>query len=146
MNEEELYKLSLLEQQANQIQEQISLVIKKVQELDLLSMSLDKIDKSKEKQMFASIGEGIYIDTDLRDKKLLVNVGKNIFVHKEIGEARNLVDKQGKLLEELKKKMEGDIEKLSKEANTLVKKIKEEGETEQEQEKGKKKRSKAKEE
>ena len=67
-------------------------------------------------------------------------------MHKEIGEARNLVDKQGKLLEELKKKMEGDIEKLSKEANTLVKKIKEEGETEQEQEKGKKKRSKAKEE
>ncbi|MBI2448981.1 hypothetical protein HYV49_01660 [Candidatus Pacearchaeota archaeon] len=140
MHQEDLYKLSLLEQQAGQIQEQVALVIKKMQELDLLALSLNKIDKSKEKRILASIGEGIYIDTDLRDKDLLVNVGKNIFVHKNIGETRKLIEKQNKLLDELKKKMESDIEKISKELNVLVEKIRNENEQESgEQEKERKK-------
>lgn len=143
MNEEDLYRLSLLEQQANQIQEQIAFIIKKMQELDLLALSLDKIDKSKEKRLLASIGEGIYIDTDLRDKELLVNIGRNIFVNKNIVEAKRLIEKQNKLLEELKNKMEQDITKVSKEANVLVEKIKE-GEN-QEAVENKKKREKSKE-
>ena len=145
MQEEDLYKLSLLEQQANQIQEQIGLIVKKMQELDLLALSLDKINKNKDKRILASIGEGIYIDTDLRDKELLVNVGRSIFVHKNIGETKKLIDKQNKLLEELKKKMEIDIEKISKELNLLVEKIREEPGQEK-QSKDNKKKGKAKEE
>lgn len=146
MKEEDLYKLGLLEQQANQIQEQITLVVKKMQELDVLALSLDKIDKSKEKRLLASVGEGIYIDTDLRDKDLLINVGKNIFVHKTIGDARKLIDKQNKLLQELKGKMEVDVEKISKELNIMVENMKKQEEETGQKEKGNKKQRKSKEE
>jgi prefoldin alpha subunit len=82
--EEYIMQLSMLEQQAREIQQQVALVNQKIGELDVLKFSLNKLNTSKEKEFLAPLGEGVFAKAFLEDKELFVNVGSKIIVKKSI--------------------------------------------------------------
>ncbi len=126
--EEYIMQLSMLEQQAREIQQQVGLVNQKIGELDVLKLSLNRLEASKEKEFLAPLGEGIFAKAILEDKELFVNVGSKIIVKKSIKDAEGIIDKQHQQLELLRKELEQGIEQLNNELQHIVNKARKEQE------------------
>src|SRR3989344_992973 len=97
--QELMYKLSLFEQQMQLIQQQIEAVEKALNETNSLNIGLEDIKDSKDKEILASIGKGIYIKGKIIDNNLIVDVGGRNFVKKNISETQNMIKEQIKKLE-----------------------------------------------
>jgi len=121
--EELLFRLSMLEQEAKKLQEQIELINQQQEEFEILKGSLKKIDSSKEKEFLASLGKGIFIKSEIKDKKLFVNVGEGIVVKKKPEEAIEIIDKQIKELNKLRVSLMEQLENLNSEMRKLVESV-----------------------
>lgn len=146
--EEYIFQLSALEQQAREIQQQVGLVNQKINELNVLKLSLDKLEKTHEKEFLAPLGEGVFVKARLEEKELFVNVGSKIMVRKSMKETEAILEKQSKQLEGLRKELEQGIENLNNELQHIVDKARKEQESGEDVEmieegKGKKGRKKA---
>ena len=83
MNQEQyLLNLQMLEEQANQFEEQLKLIDQQISELNKLKEDLAAFEKSNEKEMFAEFGKGIFVKATVDKKEFLVDVGEKIFVKK----------------------------------------------------------------
>lgn len=116
MNEELLYKISLLEQEAKKLEENIKSINTQVQEFESIKSSLFGLDK----ELLAGLGKGIYFKSQALENDLLVNIGCNILVKKSREETSKLIDNQIKELEQLKLKLLEHIENLNKEMGNLI--------------------------
>ena len=117
-NEELLYQISLLEQEAKNMEDNIKAVNEQISEFETLKLSLGSLDK----EILAGLGKGIFLKSKVEDGSLLVNVGCNILVKKNKTQASSIIDKQIKEMEELKIKLVSHIEHLNNELNSLVEK------------------------
>ncbi|GEM_PF-1227345 len=124
--EEYLMQLSMLEQQAREIQQQVSLVNQKINELAVLKISLEKLHETQEKEFLAPLGEGVFVKAKLEEKELFVNVGSKVVVRKSIKDTKAIIDKQQGQLEEVRTELEGNIELLNKELQKIVNKARKE--------------------
>lgn len=113
--QEIMFKLSVFEQQIRQLQEQHQAVEQAITETNTLFYSLDDIKGSQNKEIFASIGKGIFIKGRIDEEDLIVDVGGRKFVKKTIGETQELIKAQVKKLEEIKKELEENLEKVNSE-------------------------------
>jgi len=137
MNQEYLIKLSLFEQQANQYEEHLNLIEKEMIELAELKLSLDKLEKSREKEILAGLGKGIYIKTKLDKKELFVNIGSRVVVNKSFSEIRKIIDSQVGKLGEMKPKIHLEIEKIKRQLDRLVEDAESEQDKDEDEEKQK---------
>jgi prefoldin alpha subunit len=124
--EEILFKLSLIEQRSQEIKQQIEAVDNQVSELENLKSCFKNIEKSKNKEMLANLGRGVFIKTKIDDEKLFVNVGSKIVVRKTPEEASKIIDGQIKEMNELKEEFVHNLEHLNSELAELVDEAKEE--------------------
>ncbi len=118
--EDYLIRLSLLEQESNKIEEQIGLINQQIAELEVLKLSLEKLDKTKEKEILAPFGKGIFFKAEIKEKELFVNIGANVVVKKKPKETTEIVQRQIKQLEELKKSLMKNIEDIRIQLESLV--------------------------
>jgi len=118
--EDYLIKLSMIQQQAEKLQEQVQIVNQQIAEFEILNSSLDKIEKSKEKEILANLGKGIFIKSEIKDKELFVNVGQGIVVKKRAEETIHIINKQVRELEELKANLLGEIEQINFQLQELL--------------------------
>ena len=103
-NQHELmFKLSMFEQQMQQIQQQLQAVEKGIIEMSQLNLGLDELVGSTGKEIFAPIGRGIFAKAKLTDENLTVDIGGQNFVKKTIPETKEIIEKQIGKLEEAKK-------------------------------------------
>ena len=113
-NQQELmFKLSMFEQQMQQLQQQLQAVEQGMIEMSTLNLGLDELVGSKDKEIFAPIGRGIFVKAKLLSEELTVDVGGKNFVKKTIPDTKKTIDEQIKKLEDVK----GDLEKSMKEMN-----------------------------
>ena len=118
-NQEELmYKLQMYEQQIQQLQQQLEAVEQAIVEMTSLVLGLDELVGSKDKEILAPIGRGIFVKTKLISKDLTVDVGGKNFVKKSIPETKKLIQDQVIKLEEVKKELEGNLEEINNELTT----------------------------
>lgn len=110
--QELMFKLSMFEQQIQQLQHQIQAVEQGVVELSNLNFGLGDLKGSEGKEVMTSIGKGIFTKTKLISEDLIVDVGGKNFVKKSISETQQLLQKQIKKLEEIKKELEDSLEKV----------------------------------
>lgn len=136
--EEYIMQLSMLEQQAKEVQQQVMMVNQKINEMNVLKLSLDRINHSTEKEFLAPLGEGVFVKAKLEDKELFVNVGAKTVVKKSIKETEGIIDKQVKQLEDLRKELEKGIEKLNTDLENVVNKARKESEEHHDEETAKK--------
>ncbi len=99
-DQEAMLRASFYEQQAQQVREQIDILEREVQELEQFNENLATLDTSKEKQMLASLGKGIYVPATLADKTLFVEVGSSVIVKKTPQETQEVVKNQLKKLKD----------------------------------------------
>ncbi len=118
MNEELLYKISILEQEAKKMEESIKAVNEQISEFESLKSSISSLDKD----VLAGLGKGIYFKSQVQDQDFLVNVGCNILIKKNKEQAVQIVDKQIKELEQLKLRLLENVEHLNKQMSGLVEK------------------------
>jgi prefoldin alpha subunit len=119
-NQEELmYKLSLYEQQIQQLQQQLEAVEQAIVEMNSLFLGMDELVGSKEKEILAPIGRGIFVKTKLVSEDLTVDVGGKNFVKKDIPETKKLIEEQIKKLEEVKKELNDNLEKINGELTNV---------------------------
>jgi len=123
-NEEEvIMKLSMFEQQIQQLQQQIGAIERGIVELSSLNLGLDEIVGGKDKEIFAAIGKGIFARAKLTSEDLNVDVGGGNFVKKTIPETKQLIEEQVGKLQEVKKELENNLERIGEEFNSMINQI-----------------------
>ena len=113
--QEVMFKLSIFEQQIRQLQEQHQAVEQAITETGSLMYSLDDLKGSEGKEIFASIGKGIFVKGEIKSDDLIVDVGGKRFVKKSISETQELIKKQVKKLDGIKIEIEENLEKINEE-------------------------------
>tara|TARA_Y100000031_G_C8199439_1_gene375459 strand:+ start:988 stop:1392 length:405 start_codon:yes stop_codon:yes gene_type:complete len=121
--QEILFKLSMFEQQVQQLQQQLQAVEQGIVELNSLSLGLDGLDGKKGKEILAPIGKGIFAKAKLLSEELIVNIGDKTFVKKNISETKKIIEKQIEKLEEVKKELDKNLENVNGELRGLIKSV-----------------------
>jgi prefoldin alpha subunit len=124
--QEFMYKLSMFEQQMQLIQQQIEAIEQAVNETRLLNSGLEELKASKDREILATIGKGIYVKGKLLDDKLLVDVGGKRFVKKTVNETQETITEQIKKLEDVKKELENNLKKINEELGKIFSEYQEE--------------------
>ena len=121
MNQEQLIQLQVIEQETQQLEQQSQLIEQSLIEMQNLSSSLDELEKTDKKDIFANIGRGIYIPAEIKDKTLSVEVGNKVFVKKSIPETKEIIEDQVQRLGSAREQISDRIEDLRVEVNQLMK-------------------------
>ena len=118
--QELLFKFSIFERQIKEIQQQINAVEKGILDLSSLNFGLDELKGSRDKEIFAAIGRGIFVKAKIVSEELNVDIGNGNFIKKNIPETKELISEQIKKLETIKKELENNFEEIGKEINSMM--------------------------
>ncbi len=118
--QEMMFKLSMFEQQIQQLQQQLQAVEQGIFEMTSLSEGLGELVGSEGKEILAPIGRGIFLKTKLLSEDLTVDIGGKTFVKKTIGEAQEMIKEQLKKLDEVKKELNDNLEKVGEEMQKVM--------------------------
>lgn len=116
--QEKLFRLSMLEQQARQIEQQLQAIEQQIIEMQLLKMNLDELKKADAKdEILASIGRNIFVKTSLKDKELFVDIGAKTIVKKSADEAKEIIDKDISRMAETRNRILEEFDAIANEIN-----------------------------
>lgn len=120
-NEQEmLFRFSMFERQIKEIQQQIESVERGIIDLTTLNFGLDELVGSKDKEIFAPMGRGIFVKAKLLSEELNVDIGQGNFIQKSIPETKELIEEQIKKLEQVKKELEHSLEEFGEELTNMM--------------------------
>ena len=120
-NQQELmFKLSMFEQQIQQLQQQLQAVEQGIVDMRSLHLGLNELVGSTGKEIIAPIGRGIFARAKLLSEDLTVDVGGKNFVKKSVPETKKIIDKQIKKLENIKQDLKNNLEEVSKELMNVM--------------------------
>lgn len=126
-NQQELmFKLSMFEQQIQQLQQQLQAVEQGMVEMDSLSLGLDELKGAEGKEIFSPIGRGIFAKTKLLSEELTVDIGGGNLVKKSIPDTKKIIEGQIKKLEDVQKDLNDNLEKVSFELQRVMEGAREE--------------------
>ena len=123
--QELLYKFSMFEQQIRELQQQIEAIEKGIIDLNSLNFGLDELVGGIGKEIFASVGKGIFVKAKLISEELNVDIGNGNFVKKSIPETKQLIEEQIKKLEGIRKELEKSLEEIGGELTRMMNDAKE---------------------
>lgn len=113
--QELMLKLSMYEQQIQQLQQQLQAIEQAIVEMNSLNLGLDELVGSEGKEILAQIGRGIFAKTKLLSEELTVDIGGKNFVKKSIPDTKKIIEEQIRKLEDVKKELEDNLEKINEE-------------------------------
>ncbi|OGJ16080.1 prefoldin subunit alpha [Candidatus Pacearchaeota archaeon RBG_13_36_9] len=129
--EQYIMQLAALEQEATKYQEQMQMLDQQVNEIQAIQDSLNELDKSKEKTIYANIGKNIFVKTEVTDKNLLVDVGNRTFLKKSIPDTLKIVEEQLSKIAEAKGKIIERLQELQEQMQAIVEQAEKEVEKEE---------------
>ena len=116
--EDYLLKLSILEQEAKRLYENIQIVSQQISELNSLKSSLN--DLGEKKEILANLGRGVLLKSEIKDKELFVNIGAGVVLKKSPEDVQKIIENQVKQLEEIKKNLSDGIEQINEQIQNLI--------------------------
>jgi prefoldin alpha subunit len=120
-NEQELlFKFGMFERQIRELQQQLEAVDRGIVDLTSLNFGLDDLVGSKDKEIFAPMGKGIFVNAKLISEDLNVDIGNGNFVKKSIPDTKKLIGEQIKKLEEVRNELENNLEEIGKEVTKMM--------------------------
>ena len=119
-NQEILFKLSMIEQQMQNLYQQLQSVERGMTELETLDVGLDNLKNPEGKEIFAQVGKGIFTKAKIISNEFIVDIGEKNFVKKSVEETKKLLQEQIKKLDEVKNEINVNIEEVSKEAEKIT--------------------------
>jgi prefoldin alpha subunit len=121
--QELLMQINLLQQQAEQLQQQLQTVEQNTLELHGLHNDLDEFKDSKGKEILTPVGLGVFVKAKLDSEDLIVNIGGENFATKSISETKEIIKGQMKKLDLLKVDLDKGLEKISEEATKMISQV-----------------------
>lgn len=109
--------------ESQEVEERLNLVAQQISELEEFGMSIEEIDRSREKDILASLGKGVYLPAQIKEKELFIGVGSGIFVKKKPHEATAVVKSQIEGLLKMREDLLERNEDLNEEMQELMKNI-----------------------
>ena len=122
-NEELIIQLSIMEQKAQQIEQQLQLIDENLIDLERLKDGLDELKNAKGKEIFASIGRGIFVKAKIDDEEILTDVGGRNFVKKDLSETKKILDEQSSKLSVVRDQLLQELQTMNIEFQTMIEKI-----------------------
>ncbi|MEM5812772.1 MAG: prefoldin subunit alpha [Candidatus Aenigmatarchaeota archaeon] len=118
-------KYQMLKQQLNTLKSQRSLLEKNIELIRATIENMKEINSIQEgKEILASIGNGVYIKTELKNNKnVIVEIGNDIIVEKPIPQAISLLEKKITETKEIIEKIDKQIIAFENEINNIEKEI-----------------------
>ena len=111
MDQEILFKASLIQKQAEEIQQNLQIIDNEINELEEYSHNLEYLSQVKEKSIVTNLGKGLHMKATLEDpSELYVEVGAGVVVKKNILEAKEIIEIQMKKLAEARVHLMGKLE------------------------------------
>lgn len=120
VNQEMLMKMSLYDQQMKAIQQQLEAVEQAMHDISELNLGLDEFKNSKDKEIMAHVGRGIFVKAKVISDDLIVDVGDKNFVKKSVPESQKLIESQIEKLSEFKKDLGKNLENINSELMSLI--------------------------
>lgn len=117
--QELIYKFSIFEKQIKQLKEQMDAVENAILDINSLGFGLDELKGSKDREILAAIGKGIYAKAKLTSEELFVDVGEGNIVKKDIEGTKKIIEKQTKKLREIQKELENAMDSLNNEITNV---------------------------
>jgi len=114
-DQEIMVKLGMFEQQIKQTHQQLQAVEQAIVEINSLNIGLDELKGSKDQEILAPIGKGIFVKTKLVSEDLIVDVGNKNFVTKNIEATKKTIQEQIKKLEKARTQLEKMLEEINEE-------------------------------
>jgi len=118
--QELIFKLSMFEQQAQQIQQQLQAVEQGIVEMRSLSIGIGELKGAEGKEILAPVGRGIFVKAKLLSEKLIVDIGKKNFITKDIPETQDIISEQISKLEEVRESLEASMEDINRELTNTI--------------------------
>lgn len=124
MDAESVFQASLLERQANELEQNLQLVEAQINQLEEFKKSLEFLIKSKDNEILASFGRGVYVKSTLKDKeKLFVEVGAGIMVKKTPEETKLIIESQISRLKQARMQIISQIEMTQEQLEEFLSEI-----------------------
>ena len=118
--QEILFKLSLIEQQMQNLHSQLQAVEQGIVELETLKIGLEEFNNSKGKEIIAPLGKGIFTKAKIISDKLIVDIGNKNLIKKSVKDTQKLIVEQIGKLREAKKELNENLEATSKDAEKMI--------------------------
>jgi prefoldin alpha subunit len=118
--QENLMKLQVMAQEANELDQQLQLIEQHINDMDSLNEGLEGLENTKSKDILANIGKGIYIPAEIKDKELFVEIGQKTVVKKSIPDAKIIIKSQIEKLNSAKLEVMSRVEGLQREMSNLM--------------------------
>ena len=121
MEQQQMIQMQMLQQEAEDLNQQLQLIEQNLSEIQELKSSLNEIGKKENKEILANIGKKIYLPVEIKDENLFVEIGKGNFVKKTVPETIQVIEEQTKKLVAGKQEVAERLEQLQKEVESLMK-------------------------
>jgi prefoldin alpha subunit len=118
--QELIFKFSMYERQIREIQQQLEAIERGIVDLNTLNMGLNDLIGSKDKEIYAQLGKGIFVNAKMNSEDLNVDIGDGNFVKKSIPDTQKLIGEQTKKLNEIKRELETSLEDIEKELTKMM--------------------------
>jgi prefoldin alpha subunit len=116
--QEHIRRFSILQQKANQIQEQIQQINSQIEEFEGLKRSVGDVKEGRE--VLSPLGRGLFFKSDVKDKKLFVSIGSGIVVKRNPEKAGEIIDKQIGNMKDVKKDLVEEIEGINSQFQEIL--------------------------
>lgn len=123
--QKEVLQINLLDGKLHELEQQMAMLEKQINELQLCQLALDEIKSIKpDTEMFAAISPGVFVKTKLKDNdKFLINTGAKIFCKKNLKDTREFVQKKLDEALEVYNKLGSDMNSIIETMQLLEKEI-----------------------
>lgn len=120
MNNEMMARLEEVHYLSKDIEEKLGLVDQELAEMRKFEEAVTELDKTKEKEILASLGKGVYVKSEIKEDKLLIDVGRGVYVKKTTSQAKEIVEGQIKRLIEMRSGLVEQLSMLESEMREMV--------------------------
>lgn len=94
MEQEILQRAMTMRQQSEEIEKQLSFIKEQIFELEQFADNLQTLKESKEKEILAPLGKGVYVKSERLEDTFFVEVGAGVVVKKSLEDTKRIIDGQ----------------------------------------------------
>ena len=123
MDQEQIMRIQMAEQEAEHFNKQIELIDQHISEMKEIEEALEKIQEKDTKEILANLGKKIFFPVEIKDKTLIVEVGNKTFVKKSIPETKSLISNQMEKLTNARVQIVARLEELQEEMQMMINEI-----------------------
>src|SRR3989344_8270208 len=123
MEQQILERANEMHTEAEALEERIGFIEQQIIELRDFEGGLGRLEETKNKEMLAGIGKGVFLKSTFEKKELFVDVGAGVIVKKDLGSVMKVIGEQIERLEALRDDARARLGELKETFDALIEQI-----------------------